>query len=190
MDTVVPGVVPRPCTISAAEISREQWRSVVGFPCYEVSSLGRVRRIKPSAKGHTSYVGRVLKPSLVDGRPTVWFYVSGKGRPKRVHHLVLEAFVGPRPPDMECRHLDGDQQNNRLTNLCWGTHTENEKDKLRHGTRLIGERSPTAVLSIVEVLEIRRMVAEGYPHKVVAARFGIHKATVSKIWLRTRWAHV
>ena len=46
-----------------------------------------------------------------------------------VHRLVLEAFVGPCPEGMECRHLEGDTANNALSNLAWGTPQENAADK-------------------------------------------------------------
>jgi hypothetical protein len=35
---------------------------------------------------------------------------------------------------MECLHDDNNRQNNRLSNLRWGTHAENERDKIKHGT--------------------------------------------------------
>lgn len=46
----------------------------------------------------------------------------------------MAAFAGPCPEGLEVRHLDGDPANNRLTNLCYGTHSENVQDSLRHGT--------------------------------------------------------
>lgn len=52
----------------------------------------------------------------------------------QVHQLVLLAFCGPCPPKMETRHLDGNPANNRLGNLAYGTHSENIRDKFRHGT--------------------------------------------------------
>lgn len=65
----------------------------------------------------------------------------------RVHRLILETFVGPCPVGMEGRHLDGNKQNNHLTNLAWGTPKENGKDRILHGTSLRGERSPHAKLT-------------------------------------------
>ena len=43
----------------------------------------------------------------------------------RVHHAVLEAWGYPRPPGMECDHINGDPQDNRLENLEWVTPQEN-----------------------------------------------------------------
>src|SRR5262249_4354731 len=49
-----------------------------------------------------------------------------------VHRLVLEAFVGPCPPGMEARHVNGIKTDNRLVNLQWGTHRQNMRDKATH----------------------------------------------------------
>jgi hypothetical protein len=50
----------------------------------------------------------------------------------RVHRLVLDAFVGPCPDGMECRHLNGVKADCRLSNLAWGTRKENIEDRVRH----------------------------------------------------------
>jgi hypothetical protein len=52
-----------------------------------------------------------------------------------VHRLVLEAFVGPCPIGMQCRHFpDPNPANCNLKNLQWGTPMENTEDKRVHGT--------------------------------------------------------
>lgn len=106
----------------------ESWLDVPDWLGYQVSSLGRVRTLK----------GR--SPRILAGNTRRWGYQwmhlfnDGRKRAIAVHTLVLLAFVGPRPEGMECRHLDGDPTNNRPTNLAWGTHTENNRDRVRHGT--------------------------------------------------------
>lgn len=60
------------------------------------------------------------------------------GTSRRVHLLVLEAFVGPCPPGLEGCHTNGDGLDNKLTNLRWDTHAANMQDRLRHG------RNPSA----------------------------------------------
>jgi hypothetical protein len=98
---------------------------------------------------------------------------------EKVHRLVLEAFVGPRPPGMECRHLDGNKANNSLANLCWGTSKENTADSRRHGTishKSVnrGEAHGKAKLTRQGVEEMKRLRTEGMPVRAIAARFGIH----------------
>jgi hypothetical protein len=48
--------------------------------------------------------------------------------------MVLEAFVGPCPEDKHGGlHWDDDKDNNTLSNLRWGTMSENMQDQLRNG---------------------------------------------------------
>ena len=67
-----------------------------------------------------------------------YFYVTltrdGKQKRYQVHRLVLLAFEGPPSDGQECRHLDGNSVNNVRSNLTWGTHSENIRDKRQHGT--------------------------------------------------------
>ena len=82
-----------------------------------------------------------LKPRLDrDGYATVNVYVSGRVRNRKVHRLVLEAFVGPGD-GLHARHLDGDPSNNRLDNLAWGTASENNYDMVRHHTHHNGSKT-------------------------------------------------
>ena len=117
----------------------EQWRPVVGYEgMYEVSDLGRVRsveRVVPRGDGTYRIAERILKQGVTGrnlDRLVVNLY-SDKPVKHYVHHLVLEAFVGPRPPGMESCHWDDDPSNNRLENLRWDTMSANRHDRVRNG---------------------------------------------------------
>lgn len=119
-----------------------EWRPVVGWEgLYEVSNDGQVRsvdRTLVARDGKTyHYKGKVLKQvqnAAAGGHMHVYLTRNSKKTTAKVHQLVLEAFIGPRPKGKITRHVDGDPTNNRLTNLVWGTHAENTADTLRHGT--------------------------------------------------------
>ena len=113
----------------------EEWRPVVGHEGqYEVSSHGRVKsleRMVPSSFGRDRKVpSKILKCSPDDfGRPRA--VLTGQVGHK-VHHLVMEAFVGPLPEGMEVCHNDGDPANNRVENLRFDTRSENALDAVGH----------------------------------------------------------
>lgn len=126
----------------------ERWRSAFGFEKhYEVSSRGRVRRVQTgrilSANG-----ARYLKVNLC---------VYGKRSTILVHRLIAETFLGPCPIGHEAAHLNGRNQDNRLENLAWKTHIDNENDKRVHGTLLTGARHQWAILTSEQVSEIRAL---------------------------------
>jgi hypothetical protein len=130
-----------PDPLTQEEQARERWASVPAFEgYYEVSDLGRVRGLD---RVSTTNNGRrlELRGKIRRQTPTRKGYLSvglrrdGYRRQCEVHGLVLRAFVGDRPEDLQCRHLDGNRRNNRLSNLCWGTYAENQADIDRHGTR-------------------------------------------------------
>jgi len=116
----------------------ERWLPVVGYEgLYEVSDLGRVRSLP---RNTTS--GRILCLSISGpGYQQVSLFAQGRLKKTYVHHLVAEAFIGPRPEGYEIRHLDGDRLNNTLANLRYGVHSENELDKVRHGTHHYAKRT-------------------------------------------------
>jgi hypothetical protein len=106
-----------------------------------------------------------------------------------VHRLVLVAFVGPRPPGLVCCHNDGNPLNNRVENLRWDTYEANEADKLRHGTKLVGEQT-NAKLTEEDVSEIRRLAGDGVKHAELAARFGFTRQNIGAVIHRRSWRHL
>ena len=66
------------------------------------------------------------------GYPQVNFYQNGKRYMRKVHHLVLETFIGKKPKGKECCHLDDNPKNNNLSNLRWDTHKNNIKDAINN----------------------------------------------------------
>ena len=107
---------------------------------YEVSDLGRVRSLDKYDSRGRFWPGQILKPSPsgLTGYESVALYNGGRKhggmrRQRTVHLIVLDSFVGPCPPGMWGRHLNGDHLDNRRENLAWGTPKENAGDTLRHG---------------------------------------------------------
>ncbi|ARM70701.1 HNH endonuclease [Mycobacterium phage Soul22] len=130
----------------AVDATQEQWRPVVGYEgMYEVSDLGRVRsvdRCVVTKSGPRTYRGRLLHQHP-DGRGYLRASLSRVGdKPRmfKVHRLVLEAFVGPRPGNLSGCHNNGINTDNRLENLRWDSHTENMLDVVRHGRHHYAKR--------------------------------------------------
>lgn len=109
----------------------EIWKDIEGYEgLYQISSLGRVRRIK-GGKGTAS--GRILKSFANSGYFFVGLYVNSKQKHIGVHRLVAEAFI-PNPDNKsEVNHINGNKHDNRIVNLEWVTPSENMQHAWRTG---------------------------------------------------------
>lgn len=174
----------------------ERWRPVAGFYGYEVSDLGRVRSYRPAnGRGPMLRMPRLLTPSVFAGKKYVRYGIRQGDRTvyRRAHHLVLEAFVGPRPEGMDGLHRDDDQANNALGNLRWGTHQQNVEDKIRNGKQVRGSQVSRAVIDEVSAARIKRKLANDNGHGSVtriAAEEGVSRTVVASIKRGITWKHV
>jgi len=135
---------------------------------------------------------RKRKVSLYSKRyPSISLSKNKKKESDSVHRLVLKAFVGDPPKGHECRHLDGNQMNNRLSNLEWGTPKRNQADRIKHGTSNRGERNHFAKLTVADVRKIKQLYpSSGMSQAEVSKMFGINRATVSYIYHGKTWTHI
>lgn len=125
----------------------EIWKPVPEYEgLYEVSDHGRVRSLPRRGSGNRAnrvYGGTVLRPARTNksGHVSVVLSRANRHRTVLVHRLVLEAFAGAAGPGEEACHFDGDATNNALTNLRWDTRAENTRDRVRHGTHQMSNRT-------------------------------------------------
>lgn len=172
---------------------QEIWKPIPGFEgLYEVSNMGQVRsldRIIPDkTHGTRKLVGKTLKQKQDElGRKHVVLSKHSKTLTKRVHVLVAEAFIGPRPKGMEICHDDGNNTNNCVTNLRYDTHKANMEDMVKHNRSNRGDRNPIATTKTNQVHEIRKLRASGMIYKDIAAALGVGYYSVAKICAGSRW---
>lgn len=156
---------------------------------YEVSNRGEVRSMFDSHDGLKS--GRHLALNVQStGYLTVTLCINRSKKLKYVHRLVLGAFVGTTANRQVCRHLDGNRKNNSLSNLKWGTYSENENDKVGHGRRINGERQWKAKLNEHDVIAMRGLYVSGSTIKEIGERFNVSKSAAFSAIKRQTWKHV
>ncbi len=158
-------------------ITQEEWREV------------------PSESMQVSNLGRIMRQGIISS-PRTHVYLRG-GRQKWIYRLVLEIFVGPCPPGMECCHYDDNRSNNVLSNLRWGTRTSNLQDRWRNGkggkTGAIGEKCGAAKLTEEVVRLVRQLRASDpkiWTYKKLANRFGVTQRSMILAISGRTWGHV
>jgi HNH endonuclease/NUMOD4 motif len=171
----------------------EEWRPVVGYEgIYEVSNLGRFRRI---VGGVATYAGRIMSPPLDgSGYPQVWLCAYPRpARREKLHILVAEAFIGPRPPGKEINHKNANKTDARVENLEYITHKENNQHAFRLGLVPIphckGEHVGTSRLTEEQVRQIHAMKGT-MSHEAIAKQFDVCRQTVTSIFAGRLWKHI
>lgn len=168
----------------------ETWRQIPTFPAYEVSSLGRVRRLLP---GRSTSPMKVLKTYITSkGYVGVGLgNTEGKQIQVLMHRIVCEAFNGPPPsPEHQAAHKDGHKTNNTPDNLRWATALENAADKVRHGTSMKGSLNNQSKLTESDVLQIKGSLRSGVSQRKIAAEFNVSQRAISLISSGHTWRHV
>lgn len=161
---------------------------------YEVSTLGRVRRLKP---GPSTRPGKIIKP-LPIGRgylciKTAKKRLDGKYRTTSfyIHHLVAEAFLGPRPIGNEINHKDGNKQNNCRDNLEYVTPLENRLHAKRMGLNPIGSRNKSSKLTPEQIVAIRASYRSGTrSQNSLALEYQVARCQIQNIINGKTWSHV
>ena len=115
----------------------EDWKPVIGHEdSHEVSSLGEIRSLDRviTQVGRWGKMNRQCRGVALSPSTDSYGYkvVEICQKTRKVHQLVLEAFVGPRLDNTECCHNDGDKANNNLNNLRWDSHENNMADYSTH----------------------------------------------------------
>lgn len=180
------------------DLPGEIWKPVVGWESvYMVSNMGRVKSLARTRAGKNgTRIGvseKIMNPSPnTYGHVMVRLSCDGRRTRRFAHHLVMEAFVGPRPEGMECCHNNGNPGDNRLRNLRWDTPSANWDDRRRHGRGTEGEKHPNATLSRADVRAIRRQYIPGRKGNasLLAERYGICTAGIIAAARKKTWRHI
>jgi hypothetical protein len=158
------------------------FKTIPSFPNYMINRVGEVQNYKN--KILSSYTDRY-------GYLVSTLYLDKKRKKRTVHSLVMETFVHIRKGNCQINHIDGDKKNNKLENLEYCTASDNLSHAYRIGLKsAIGERNGFSKICSKDVVNIKKMLANGQTQKLVASFFEIDQSTVSNIKTGKLWSHV
>lgn len=115
---------------------KEEFKSIKCYEgMYEISNYGRVISLKFNRE-------KILKHILNNSCQAITLCKNGIAIRFDIHRLVAETFLDKSEEKNEVNHIDGNPQNNKVTNLEWCTHLENVRHAFK--TDLI-KRKPLTV---------------------------------------------
>ena len=170
----------------------EKWIPILGYEgLYSVSDLGNIRSetrfIGHYAGGKRLSKGKEIKPyTSMHGYLIVTLCKDAIHKKTSVHRIVLASFTRENKKLDVC-HIDGTRTNNQLSNLKWGTRSENMQDCVRHNRTNRGTKNPNAKITpdiAVKIFEDKRTQA------VIAKEYGLDQSTISNIKTGKIWGHV
>jgi hypothetical protein len=107
-----------------------KWKDVINYEgLYSISNLGEIKSlISNSSRRQT-----ILKPYNHNGYLRLNLYdLNGICKKYYVHRLVALTFIPNLENKAEINHIDGNKQNNHVSNLEWCTSSENQKHAIEN----------------------------------------------------------
>lgn len=165
----------------------EEWKPIPDYPNYEVSNMGRVKRLGFYSKtptGQIFYVPENIQKGSPDGGGYTMCGLRnehGVKRPK-IHRLVAKVFI-PNPENKpQVNHINNIRTDCRAVNLEWVTCLEN----MQHRHNIGGYNSLTK-LTDEQVKFIRKSAnSKRGVQKALAIKFKVDSSTINKIYKNTK----
>jgi len=163
---------------------------------YEITDTGQVYSMpRKGSKG-----GLRLPYKDKAGYYRIGLCKDGRQKTCLVHQLVAATFIGENTDSFLVCHKDGNPDNNAVSNLYYGTKSDNSKDAVKHGTHnflkanydgdhLAGEDCTWSKLDEGTVRYIKQMKGQKTCRNL-AKELNISYANVSAIWCGRSWRHV
>lgn len=168
----------------------EYFKRIPGFSQYLISMNGVIynqRRCKFMVRTYKDD-GTILL-SLTDD--------NGNRTPRRLHKLAYVTFIGPIPPNISIKHIDGNEWNNKPSNLkaveannlallnepdIFSNPPERKSDEeyMNHQYKFTPQ----------DILNIRKRVSEGEKPKELAKEYNCAKNIIERIRDRKIWKNV
>ena len=167
-------------------VKNEIWKDVPGYESYyQISNFGNVKSLSRNVyRQNYSFVSKEKILKLREekhGRLYVDLRKNKKVKRFYVHTLVALAFIGERPKGYFVCHINGNNQDNKLSNLKYDTPRQNQIDVYRYGNT-----HGNSKLSIKQIIEIRALYKTGnYTTRELAKKYSVSQNCTQRIVKRS-----
>jgi hypothetical protein len=167
---------------------QEEWKPIPNYPNYEVSNMGRIKRLgfyHKTPTGQIFYTPDNIQNGSQDGGGYTMCGIKnehGAKRPK-IHRIVAKVFL-PNPENKpEVNHINMIRTDNRVANLEWCDRVGNMRHRLKMGGYVNNTK-----LTEEDVDFIRKCIDKGGrgTQEELALKFNVHQSTINKIYKKTR----
>jgi len=160
-----------------------------GFTDYKITVDGKIYSTKRTK------VPKLLKtPRDRYGYFKITLLQNGIRYYKTVHRLVAETYLENPNNLPQVNHIDGNKLNNNVDNLEWCTNLYNMRHAHSNGlidyNKISGINCYISNLTQENVIQIRVMVKQEIPYKIIAKKFNISKSTISRIKLKQAYKNI
>lgn len=115
---------------------------------------------------------------------------TSKIRNKLAHRIAWTAFYGEIPADLVVRHRCDVPACCNPDHLELGTHLDNSRDCISRDRHARGQRSASAKLTDIDVVAIRKRVANGESQRQIAKLYGVDHSTIGSVCRGSGWRHL
>ena len=157
-----------------------QWKVIPFAEKYMVSERGDI---------YSTLRNKILKTTMVRKYHRVSFITNeGKDKAYLVHRVVALCFIENPDNKPEVNHIDGNPDNNRVSNLEWVTRQENQKHAFDNELNTnSGEANGRCVMPSETAIEIYKALLNGMSCNEASQVFGYNKATIRNIKIKKNW---
>jgi hypothetical protein len=182
----------------------EIWKEIKNSKFYEVSNLGRIKRLEHDKwneknKAYSTYKEKILTLSNNNSKK-YWrikiYYNDNTMVTESVHRLVAKAFI-PNPENKEqINHINLNKDDNTVSNLEWVTNLENMQHSNLHNVRkdlyksMEGEDSHLNKYTEETIRKIPELIKLGNNYAKTAKILGIPSTLINEIKAKRAWKHL
>ena len=128
----------------------EIWKGVKGYSNYQVSNLGRIKSLNGGGD-------KILKDRIThSGYNRVCLYKNGDANHLMVHRIVCQEFIRNTHNKKTVNHKNLNKVDNRVENLEWMTHKENNQHAIDNGKN----KKHTTVIKLSDTVEIYHSIID------------------------------